>query len=279
LQVFADQVCVGLIEEGGAKAVLSFTKRERPIHTIEVRNASGLLIGGFCAQEAGMKTAQFRVDKSVVEVTVHNQEEGGTVRVLRRASTLWGSWLERVPAIGWPRLDREGRGAEPDGSRPGTAWTPAMVALQAGLAVAVTVLAADRLVDRQVQQTPNTAIAPIATDSADKLTSIEQTLARQEALVDKLLQAQGAAMQALLKQQEEVAQVRQTVNAVARAQRRLSTPVVTVKEQTGEAHKASSRKTEAPLRLGMQRPDHPHPSTSMGGKAIPTSLGRAPSRQ
>src|SRR5881397_2538064 len=81
LQVFVNHECVGTLDSAHTDPTLVFASRERPIHTIEIRTAAGLLVGSFCAQDVGAKTARFPVGRHAIEMSVHTRLDGGIIRM------------------------------------------------------------------------------------------------------------------------------------------------------------------------------------------------------
>jgi len=223
LQVFVNHECVGTLDCAHADPTLVFASRERPIHTIEIRTAAGLLVGSFSAQEVGMKTARFPVGRHAIEMSVHTRLAGGVVRVKYRAARTWRYRLRNAVAslaAGLPRMDQREH-----------AWMRVMAMTQAVLTLAMLFLVADRVTDRAkpqatVVQTPPASI-PFNTTQA---TSSEALFLQEQKLV-RLAQAQEASLQTLQAQQEEIAQVNRALEAVARTQQQLRVNLQTVQQQ------------------------------------------------
>lgn len=222
LQVFVNHECVGTLDCSHADPTLVFASHERPIHTIEIRTETGLLVGSFCAQAVGAKAVRFPVGRHAIEMSVHTRLDGGTIRVKYQAATGWRHRLHSAVAsfmTGLPRLDQREH-----------AWTRALAVTQAVLALAVLFLVADRVADRaksqetMVQESP----ASIPSDTAQAISS--ETLALQEQKLVRLMQAQEAALQTLHTQQEEIVQVSRTLEAVAKAQQQLRSNLLTVQQ-------------------------------------------------
>src|SRR2546427_8392757 len=77
LRVFVNQECVGTLTCGGAGSMSGFTSRGRPVHALEVRTSTGLLVGGLCAGTAGMKRAGFSLALGTPRGSVGNPLERG----------------------------------------------------------------------------------------------------------------------------------------------------------------------------------------------------------
>lgn len=219
LQVFVDGECVGTLDCRGAAPSLIFTARERPIHSLDVRTATGLLVGHCYAPEAGRKVARFCVGRDTVEVSVRTQATGGTVRVAYRAAS---AWRHRVLAA-LARLT-------PGVIMPEMVWIRGMAVAQVVLAVAVLVLLADRVRDRVTDQAVPSSTASVVTAP----TVSQEALARSEHRLAQVAQAHEELLSTLRAQQAELAQVQRTVRAVSETQRRVGAHVTTVEQQVRE---------------------------------------------
>jgi hypothetical protein len=219
LQVFVNGECVGTLDCRGAASSLIFTCRERPIHGIEIRTATGLLVGHCYAPEAGRKVARFPVGRDTVEVSVRTEATGGSVRAAYRAAP---AWRHRVVAAL--------AGMTPAAMMPEMGWVRAVAVAQVVVALAVLVLLADRVRDHLVDQavppsTPSVVTAPAA--STDALARSEERLAR-------LVETQEELMTTLRAQQDELGRVQRTVQAVSGAQQRVRAHVTNVEQRVRE---------------------------------------------
>ena len=234
LQVFVNHECVGTLDCAHAEPTLVFATRERPIHLIEIRTAAGLLVGSFCAQDVGTKTARFSVGRHAIEMTVHARLDGGMIKVKYRAARAWRYRLHNAVAgllAGLPRMDsRE------------YAWMRAMAVTQAVLAIAVLFLVTDRVMDRAKSQTDVVRAMPALPPSNTAPAISSEAFALQEQKLMRLAQAQVATLQTLQAQQEEIAQVNRTLEAVAKAQQQLRVNLQTVQQQGVDSKGVASSK-------------------------------------
>ncbi len=81
LQVFVNQERVGTVASAGTEPTFAFSSRERIVHSVEVRTEDGVLVGGLCAPEFGIRSARVPLSRDAIEITVHNRMDGGSVRV------------------------------------------------------------------------------------------------------------------------------------------------------------------------------------------------------
>jgi hypothetical protein len=212
LRVFVNQECVGTLTCGGAGSTSVFTSRGRPVHAVEVRTSTGLLVGGLCAEAAGMRRAQFPVAGYRLEVGVENRLEGGSVRVAYSAATPVWDWVKnRLTAV---KTGMAGRSLSlsPD------FWRMARVAGQAALVVSVLLLAADRLTDRWGLKETLARFTTIAETSGMKLAAAEEALTRQEKVVTGLARTVKA-------QKQQLTRVQRAVGVMAQEQQQLSASV------------------------------------------------------
>ncbi len=229
LRVFVNQECVGTLACGGAGSMSVFTSRGRPIHAIEVRTSTGLLVGGLCAETAGMKRAEFPVAKRTLEVSVENRLEGGSVRVAYSAASPVWDWVKnRLTAVktgmaGLGSLVLPGRGSLTPTrslSLSPNFWRMGRVAGQAALVVSVLLLAADRLTDRWGLKETVARFTTIAETSGVKLAAAKDALIRQE----KFLTGLGRTAK---DQKQQLTRIRRAVEGLAQEQQQFSASVET----------------------------------------------------
>lgn len=214
LRVFVNQECVGTLTCGGAASMSVFTSRGRPIHAIEVRTSTGLLVGGLSVETAGMRRAEFPVAKRTLEVSVENRLEGGSVRVAYCAASPVWDWVKyRLTAV---KTGMAGRSLSlsPD------FWRMARVAGQAALVVSVLLLVADRLTDRWGLKETVARFTTIAETSGVKLAAAEDALTRQEKVLTGLARTVKA-------QKQQVTRVQRAVGVMAQEQQQFSSSVET----------------------------------------------------
>ena len=223
LQVFVNHECVGTLDCAHTDPTLVFASRERPIHTIEIRTAAGLLVGSFCAQDVGAKTARFPVGRHAIELSVHARWDGGMVKVKYQAARTWlQRFLHAVAGLiaGLPRMDQREQ-----------AWMRGLAMTQAVLAIAVLFLVTDRVIDRTKSQATVVRATPAPAPSNTAPAIPSEAFAFQEQKLVRLAQKQEAALQTLQVQQEGIAQVNRTLEAVAKAQQQLRVNLQTVQQQ------------------------------------------------
>jgi predicted lactoylglutathione lyase len=214
LRVFVNQECVGTLPCGGSGSMSVFTSRGRPIHAIEVRTSTGLLVGGLCAETAGMRRAEFPVAKRTLEVSVENRLEGGSVRVAYcAASPVWDWFKNRLTAV------KTGMAGQSLSLSPNF-WRMARVAGQAALVVSVLLLAADRLTDRWGLKETVARFTTIAETSGMKLAAAEDALIRQEEVLTGLARTVKA-------QKQHLTRVERAVGVMAQEQQQFSASVET----------------------------------------------------
>src|SRR5688500_10473220 len=179
LQIFVNHECVGIMEcDQAGHAVASITQA-RAIQTVEIRTACGRLIGSLCAQDLRMKMARLPVGDHVIEISIHNRVDGGSVQVAYHAAK---PELRQAPPI-----VKDGHTkTSPSSVQPPRPWFPpsvrshAAMAGRVGFAIAALFLVADRLADRAASpRPPEPTEAPATSLSHDAAVS-DKALARQE---------------------------------------------------------------------------------------------------
>lgn len=219
LQVLVDQECVGILDCDAGTPTLLSVHRSRPVRTVEIRTAAGLLVGGLCLQEVGVKVARFPVGAHTLELTVHNWPEGGSVKLAYLAAPAWRRRLLAAFARGTPGASRA--------RLPENAWIGGLVMAQAVLAVAVVLLWGDRVRDRAADQ----AVLSSTTSVMTAPTASTEALARSEQRVAQFAEAQAELLRTLRAQQAELAQVQQTVRAMSGTQRRVGAHVTKIEQR------------------------------------------------
>jgi hypothetical protein len=217
LQIFVNQECVGTMEcDQAGHAVASITQA-RAIQTVEIRTACGRLIGSLCAQDLRMKMARLPVGDHVIEISIHNRVDGGSVQVAYHAAKAESK--QARPAV----KDGHAKGS-PASILPSRPWLPQSVwshvamAGRAGLAIAVLFLVVDRLVDRAGSPPPPEPMEAHATSIPHDPTVSEKVLARQEDVLVRLMQGQEAATRTMQAQQHALARAHQAIEGLARGQ-------------------------------------------------------------
>ena len=214
LRVFVNQECVGTLTCGGAGSMSVFTSRGRPVHAIEVRTSTGLLVGGLCAETAGMRRAEFPVAMRTLEVSVENRLEGGSVRVAYCAASPVRDWVKNRLTAVKTGMAGQSLSLSPD------FWRMARVAGQAALVVSVLLLAADRLTDRWGLKETVARFTTIAETSGMKLAAAEDALIKQEKVLTGLARTVKA-------QKQHLTRVQRAVGVMAQEQQQFSASVET----------------------------------------------------
>jgi hypothetical protein len=220
LQIFVNHECVGIMEcDQAGHAVASITQA-RAIQTVEIRTACGRLIGSLCAQDLRMKMARLPVGDHVIEISIHNRVDGGSVQVAYHAAT-----PEAQPARA---ILKDGHAKTTTASAlPSRPWFPqsvrshAAMAGRAGFAIAVLFLVVDRLADRAGSPPPEPMETRAASSSQDSAMS-QKALARQEEVLVRVMQGQEAATRTMQAEQQVLARAHQAIEGLAQGQYQLT---------------------------------------------------------
>ena len=221
LQIFVNHECVGTMEcDQAGHAVASITQA-RAIQTVEIRTACGRLIGSLCAQDLRMKMARLPVGDHVIEISIHNRVDGGSVQVAyhaakpesqqARPSVVDGHAHASSPSIAPPRP-----------WFPQSVWSHVAMAGRAGLAIAVLFLVLDRLADRAGSPQPPERMEARATSIYHEAPVSEKALARQEEVLVRLMQGQETVTRTMQAQQHALTRAHQAVEGLARGQYQLT---------------------------------------------------------
>jgi hypothetical protein len=221
LQIFVNHECVGTMEcDQAGHAVASITQA-RAIQTVEIRTACGRLIGSLCAQDLRMKMARLPVGDHVIEISIHNRVDGGSVQVAYHAA-------KPEPQQAHPVIKDGHAKASPPSVLPPRPWSPqsvwAHVAMggRAGVAIAVLFLVVDRLADRAGSPPRVEPMEARATSTSHDPAVSEKALARQEEVLVRLMQGQEAATRTMQAQQHAFARAHQAIEGLARGQYQLT---------------------------------------------------------
>ncbi|MGH7234829.1 MAG: hypothetical protein ACREIO_00455, partial [Nitrospiraceae bacterium] len=196
---------------------------------VEVRTSTGLLVGGLCAETAGLRRAQFPGAKRTLEVSVENRLEGGSLRVAYCAASPVRDWVKNlltavqtgIASIG--SLGLPSRGSltpTPSFSLPSDVWRRAAAVGQAVLVVSVVLLVADRLTDRWGMKETVARVMTIAETSGRKLAAAEDALVRQGTVLTGLGRTAKA-------QKQQLTRVQRAVDVMAQEQQQLNASVET----------------------------------------------------
>jgi hypothetical protein len=199
LQVFVNDQGIGTLT-CRADASLVFASREQPVQRLELRTESGLLVGGVRAADVGVTAERLSVARHDIDIVVHNQLAGGTVKMTCQAPA---SLMHRMRSL---------------------AGTVGAGFSLTGLAHAAVILAALVILSDSVK----TWMAPQAPAppplSQEDLTRLEQILA-------DVGKAQTVSLQMIEAQQEELAKMHRTVEKISGAQGHLRQDIMTVEQR------------------------------------------------
>lgn len=244
LQVFVNQECIGTLDCAAKRPTLVYTSRERRVQMVEIRSDTGTLVAGMCAQEQemGVKTGQFTWSRQTIEITVHNRADGGSLKVSYQAAP---AWLPRLLGV---RATLTGLAT---GERSaGPAWPKAWAISHAVLAAAVLFLLADRSLDWwQPQGAVTEGVADTSAGMVQKAQLPQADFDRLQNKLDDVVHQLGVALETVRTQQEEITDLRRTLEVVTKTQERLNTNVLTVQREAGSRHKGVQREVESLTRL------------------------------
>ncbi|MEP6887934.1 MAG: hypothetical protein ABI945_06380 [Nitrospirales bacterium] len=230
LQIFVNHECVGTMEcDQAGHAVASITQA-RAIQTVEIRTACGRLIGSLCAQDLRMKMARLPVGDHVIEISIHNRVDGGSVQVAYRTAKPESQQARPVVKDGHAQASP----APALPSRPWltqSVWSRVAMAGRAGFAIAVLFLVVDRLADRVGSPPPPVPMEAPATSISHASAVSEKALARQEEVLVRLMQGQEEATRTIQAQQQALARGHQAIEGLARGQYQLTDRVGRVSVQ------------------------------------------------
>ena len=218
LQVFVNHERVGTLNCAHTDPTFSFTIHERSVQHLELRNESGVLIGGCVAPEAGPKTVRLPAGKGHLVIHVQNHFDGGSLHVQYEVAPAW--WSHVASTIGLTT------GARVPAAAGTPVWTMTMAFAQIVLAVGVVALLAERIPnwigaeDRAHQMEEELAARQSTQEQIDR---VHQQLAQ-------LVEAQAAAVAVSRSEQDRIAQLHTLIDTVTHAQQKLNTQVVTVQD-------------------------------------------------
>lgn len=266
LQIFVNHECVGIMEcDAAGHAVASITQA-RAIQMVEIRTAGGRLIGSLCAQDLRMKMARLPVGDHVIEISIHNRVDGGSVQVAYHAAKT--ELHQATPIV------KNGHTKTPSSVQSARPWFPPSVrshvvmAGRAGFAVAVLFLVVDRLADRVQSQPSPEPLEPRVTSIYHDSAVSEKALARQEEVLVRLMQGQEAATRTMQAQQHALARAHQAIEGLSRGQYQLTDRVGRVSVQMA--------KLDEDARAGMDVRGKPLPGVNQAtvtlAQAIPSDL-------
>jgi len=230
LQIFVNQECVGAVECGdrGAAALIA---QPRPVQTVDVRTAAGLLIASLSAQDVKFKIGRFPVGENLLEIVVHNGQDTGSVRVgYHLASFTLQPALQERPL---PSIVPDSAGAAPTWLSFPIGPRTAMVA-RAGLAVVLLFLVGDRLADRLGHDAAVSEQVAATGSIKEALQASEAVLASQRDMLAKVVEAQDAITRTMQGQQQSLARAQKAVEGLTVVQQELGEKVVGVSDRVAQ---------------------------------------------
>ncbi len=219
LQVLVNHERVGTLDCLQAHPSFTFTAHERSIQHLEIRNESGVLIGGCVAPEAGSKSVRVAIGNGALTIQVQNHFDGGALQVQYEAAPGW--WAHVAGAMG---LASSTSGSASSGH---PAWTMTAAFAQIVLAVGVVALLAERVPswigwdDRAHQLEEEQAARQSTQEQIDR---VHQQLTQ-------LVEAQTTALAVSRSEQERIAQLNHLIDTVTQAQQKMNQQVSSVQEE------------------------------------------------
>lgn len=235
LQIFVNHECVGAMECDEATHAVASITQPRAIQTVEIRTASGRLIGSLCAQDLRMKMARLPVGDHVLEISIHNRVDGGSVQVTYHAAKLTMKQATSAIKDAHPKTSRTvmpSRFAQ-------SVWSNVTMMGRAGFAVAILFLVADRLSDRIGPASHSEPPVPAMTVLPHEAAVSEKAMARQEEVLIRVMQAQETAIRTLQAQQQMLARAHQAIEGLTRGQLQLTDRVGRVSLQMAQLDEAA----------------------------------------
>jgi hypothetical protein len=235
LQIFVNHECVGAMECDEASYAVASITQPRAIQTVEIRTASGRLIGSLCAQDLRLKMARLPVGDHVLEISIHNRVDGGSVQVVYHAAKLVSK--QARPNVNVKDGHAKISSASAMATRswvPQSVWSSAAMVGRAGFAIAILFLVADRLSDRVASSPRSEPAAPLVTSLPYEAAVSEKTMVRQEEMLIKVMQGQEAALRTMEDQQHALARAHQAIEGLTRTQSNLTARVGRVSLQMAQ---------------------------------------------
>lgn len=235
LQIFVNHECVGAMECDEASHAVASITQPRAIQTVEIRTASGRLIGSLCAQDLRMKMARLPVGDHVLEISIHNRVDGGSVQVAYHVAKLVSKHARPNMNVKDGHTKTSSTSAMASRSWvPQSVWSSAAMAGRAGFAIAILFLVADRLSDRVASSPHSEPDAPLVTSLPYEAAVSEKTMARQEEMLIQVMQGQEAALRTMEGQQHALARAYQAIEGLTRGQSHLTARMSRVSMQMAQ---------------------------------------------
>jgi hypothetical protein len=241
LQIFVNHECVGSVDCMKADSNYSFSSRDRSVHTVELRNEAGVLVGGLCPPEAGLKNLRVPIKRGSVDIHVHNRIDGGSVRMHFRNNRSWWSRLAASATC------RPFAGAKPLNRQPllGKAFACAQIILALG----VIALLADRVPDWFGSETRSSMLAQqLAVQKAT-----DDQIQRLQQQVVQLSEAQQAELKETQAEQQQLAHLSHLFDNVSQAQSKIAAQVVTTQEDLRSVRDSVASEVEHDVRVALTK--------------------------
>lgn len=287
LQIFVNHECVGTVTCDDSSHAMAAITQPRPIQLVEIRTATGLLIGSLCAQDLRMRMARIPVGPHVLEISIHNRADGSSVQVAYQAAKSDSMYAR--PPIPPARSKAEPSDIPLRRWLPHLIWPNILPVGRAAFVAAVLFLVADRLMDRVAPSSP--LAVPLPSNAEPSSSSLpKELLVRQEEAWHSILEGQDLATRTIKAQAQALTQAHQAIDGLTRAQRQLSNTVKQVSQQvalfrdeTREAIDSYAKVDGALLpptvALAQTLPSEisrPLPAQATAQAALPTALAVAP---
>lgn len=241
LHLFINEQRVGELDGTGRAATLQ-VQHATPIHTVQVRSEDGILLGGLCAPEHGLKTTRIALGREAIDLDVRNHAEGGTVNaVFSPAAPLW----HKVRSFFGGRADGPGWQSAP-------AYLPGMRTMaftQALVALVLVGVATDRWTGGTAADRTPPSLTPAQAPWVAPLAEVEKL----EHRLTDLMQMQTKAIDAMQTQQQNMVQVQRTIAKLSAAQETVASGVVTVQREIEKREKGVGREVDRMSRLLISR--------------------------
>ncbi|MET0515132.1 MAG: hypothetical protein ABW047_07380 [Nitrospiraceae bacterium] len=241
LQIFVNHECVGSVDCMKTNSNYSFSSRDRSIHTVELRNEAGVLVGGLCASEAGLKNLRVPIKRGWVDIHIYNRIDGGSVRMRFENNRPWWSRLGARAGM------KPFSGAYLLGRQPLVGKTFAYA--QILLVISVAALLVDRV--------------PDWFGSESRSSVLEQRLAAQEAThnqverlqqqVAQLSEVQQTALKEAQFEQQQLAQLSHLFDNVSQAQSKIAAQVVTTQEDLRSVKDSMAQEVENDVQVALTK--------------------------
>lgn len=218
LRVVVNHAGVGTLECEQTPTTWVYADHQHPVRDLELRSESGLLVGALFAPSVGPRVARFSAGSYRIEVSLDNGLHGGSVRIAcRPAVPIWSRIQTQLLSVASQVVgfgSRSVQGLSPLSQAFGLAhrsgWSKTLMLAQIVVAGAVVFLVADRFAHPPADSRSGFP-ASTPSGSARGASSPEEIRDRLEKTVGQLAEGQEAAARKIKTQQQDLAQLRQSV--------------------------------------------------------------------